>query len=134
MLRQQEQIDVSLRAFLSPHDKLLAAFGVFGALALFFTAFTNEFLYHISFFLFLVLGYELNTRFPTWRLSTPYLFLFRILCLVLFFGVTFYSSYFYVFIGRSFLSFLVVLLVYMYVWLVSPRIKRFAHKHKKMVT
>jgi hypothetical protein len=131
MLRQHEQNDVSLGVFLSPNAKLLAAFSILGALTLLFTFFTNELLYYISLFLFLVLGYEFNTRFPSWRLSTPYLFLFRILCIVLFVGVNTYSSYFYVFINRSLLSFLILLLVHMYVWFASPRIKRFVHQHKK---
>ena len=131
MLRQQEQTDVSLRVFLSPNAKVLATISVFGALTLLCTAMTNELLYFISLFLFFVLGYELNTRFPTWRLSTTYLILFRIWYLVLFFGVFAYSSYFYFFRGWSFLFFLLLILMYMYVWLVSPRIKRFVHPHKK---
>ncbi|PVX23083.1 MAG: hypothetical protein CW716_12955 [Candidatus Bathyarchaeum sp.] len=113
MLRQQKQNDVSLRVFLSSNDKVLAAFGVFGALTLLFTAFTNELLYFISLFLFLVLCYEFNTSFPSWRLSTIYLFLFRILCWVLFFVVLGYSSYFYFFRGFAFVHFFIVLCVWL---------------------
>ncbi len=130
MLRQQEPKDVSLRAFFSPKDKVLAAFSIFGALTLLFAVITNELLYFISLFTFMVLGYELNTRFPSWRLSTIYLFLFRILCFIVYLGIIAYTIYFYFFSLGTLPFYLHLLAVYAFVRLALPRIKRFVHQHK----
>jgi len=82
MLPEQEQKDVTLRAFVSPNDKLLTAISVLGGLTLLFSVIDKgAAFYFVSLFIFVVLARELNSRFPNWRTNTIELFLFRILFL-----------------------------------------------------
>jgi hypothetical protein len=105
--------------------------GIFGGLTLLFTAIENgEVFYFISLFIFFVLTRELNIRFPSWRVNTIELFLFRILCFVLFFGVFAYSSYVY-FFTLGFLPFHIFsLCILVFVGLIFPKIKDFLQHHK----
>lgn len=122
-LREQEQNDMSLRVFVSPNLKALAAFSVFGGLTLLFTVFTNVVLYFISLFMFCVLARELNSRCPSWRVTTIELLLFRILLLFLYFGVITYTSYAYFFSLGLLPLFLFLAFLYAFVGLILPRIK-----------
>jgi hypothetical protein len=131
MSQEQEQKDVTLSDFVNANDKMLAATGIFGGLTLFFTAIENgEVFYFISLFIFFVLVRELNIRFPSWRVNTIGLFLFRILCLVLFFGVFAYSSYVYFFTLGPFPFFIFLLCVIVFVGLILQKIKDFFQHHK----
>ena len=98
MSQEHEQKEVTLRDFVNANDRMLVTIGVFGVLILLFVFIENvEVFYFISLFIFLVLARELNIRFPSWRVNTIELFLFRILCFVLAFSVFAYSSYVYFF-------------------------------------
>jgi len=131
MTQEQEQKDVTLRDFVSVNDKMLVAMGFFGGLTLLFTAIENgEVFYFISLFIFFVSVRELNIRFPSWRVNTIELFLFRILCFVLFFGVFAYSSYVYFFTLGPFPFFIFSLCILVFVGVIFPKIKDFLQHHK----
>ena len=126
MSQEQEQKDVTLRDFVNANDRLLVTIGVFGVLILLFVFIENvEVFYFISLFIFLVLARELNIRFPSWRVNTIELFLFRILCFVLFFGVFAYSSYSYFFTLGPFPFFIFSLCLLVFIGVILPKIKDF---------
>ena len=126
MSQEQEQKDVTLRDFVNGNDKMLTAIGVFGGLTLLFTAIENvEVFYFISLFIFFMSVRELNIRFPNWRESTIELFLFRVLCFVLFFGVFVYSSYSYFFNLGFFPFFIFSLCLLVFIGVILPKIKDF---------
>jgi len=105
---------------------MLTTIGVFGGLTLLFTAIENvEVFYFISLFIFFMSVRELNIRFPNWRESTIELFLFRVLCFVLFFGVFVYSSYSYFFTLGFFPFFIFSLCLLVVIGVILPKIKDF---------
>ena len=71
MLPEQEQKNVTLRAFVSPNDKLLTAISVLGGLTLLFSVIDKgAAFYFVSFFIFVVLARELNSMHARIRRST----------------------------------------------------------------
>ena len=126
MPQEQEQKNGTLRVFVTANDKVLTAIGVFGGLTLLFTAIENGIVfYFISLFIFCVLVRELNSRFPNWRENTIELFLFRVLCFVLFFGVVAYSSYSYFFTFGFFPFFIFLTCLLVFIGVILPKIKNF---------
>lgn len=140
MPQEQEQKKETLSDFINANDKLLTTMGVFGALTALFTTIENgEILSFLSFFIFLVLGWELFSRFPKWRKwreSTIKLFIFRILSVVLVFGVAVYLLYSY--LTYFVLSLLEISLICLLVFgeIIIPKIKNslenFFQQHETM--
>ena len=135
MSQEHEQKDVTLRDFVSANDKLLAIIGVFGVLILLVVFIENvEVFYFISLFIFLVLARELDIRFPSWRVNTIELFLFRILFFVLAFSVFAYSSYGY-FLSLGFFPFFIFSMCWIvFVGTFFPKIRSFFQQHKTQKT
>jgi hypothetical protein len=131
MSQEQEQKDVTLRDFVNANYRLLATIGVFSVLILLFVFIKNvEVFYFISLFIFLVLTRELNIRFPSWRVNTIELFLFRILCFVLVFSVFAYSCYGYFFSLGPFPFFIFSTCWLVFVGAIFPKIRSFFQQHK----
>jgi len=136
MPQEQEQKKETLSDFINDNDKLLTTMGVFGGLTALFTTIENgEVLSFLSFFIFLVLGWELYTRFPNWREwreSTIKLFIFRILSLVLVFGVAVYLLYSYLSYFALSLVYIFFICLFVFEGIIIPKIKNFFQQHETL--
>jgi hypothetical protein len=139
MVEDKEKEDTeTLEDFIKEHEKILTIIGVFGALTAFFTTVkSGEALIVLSYLIFLLLCFELSTKFPKLSvhensgMKSIGLFLFQILLYTLMFAILFYvivtfSVSFFVF------AILFALLAMIFYWsAISLPFNNYLGKHKK---
>ena len=128
----QEQNDDALFEFIEDNHKLLTVIGVFGGLTALFTGITyGEILVFLSFLMFLLLNWELYSRFPKWeKINSIKLLIFRGLSIVFVIGLVFYLFYFYLQYVIFSLFYLTIPFTVWFSGKILPKVRSYVRQHK----